>query len=76
MSFLNPLFLFGLAATVVPACLRVTAWCEEPTGARTVMGVAHRSLPLSGVQFHPESVLSRHGREIVASFLREEGGAR
>ncbi|MBC9732548.1 anthranilate synthase component II [Nocardioides marmotae] len=55
----------SLAATVVPDCLEVTARCEDGT----VMGVRHRTLPLEGVQFHPESVLSEHGLRIVASFL-------
>ena len=39
-----------------------------------VMAVRHRELPLEGVQFHPESILSRHGREIVANFLGVQGG--
>ena len=55
----------SLAATVVPDCLEVSAWSEDGV----VMGVRHRSLPLEGVQFHPESVLSEHGLRIVASFL-------
>ncbi len=54
----------SLAATVVPDELRVTA-----RSAGVVMGVVHRSLPLHGVQFHPESVLSAHGRQLVANFL-------
>ncbi|MEV7430785.1 aminodeoxychorismate/anthranilate synthase component II [Nocardioides sp. NPDC092400] len=59
----------SLAATVVPDCLEVTARSED--GA--VMGVRHRTLPLEGVQFHPESVLSEHGLRIVASFLGAAG---
>lgn len=56
----------SLAALVVPDCLRVTA-VDGLTGL--VMGVEHRELPLSGVQFHPESVLSEHGALLVANFL-------
>ncbi|MDQ3105232.1 MAG: aminodeoxychorismate/anthranilate synthase component II [Actinomycetota bacterium] len=55
----------SLAATYVPDVLEVTA--RGRTG--TVMAVRHRELPLSGVQFHPESVLTRYGRELVAAFL-------
>ncbi|WP_166134825.1 anthranilate synthase component II [Nocardioides ochotonae] len=56
----------SLAALEVPDCLRVTA---TDTVSGLVMGVAHRSLPLVGVQFHPESVLSEHGAALVANFL-------
>ena len=58
----------SLAAVEVPDSLRVTAWSgagDDPV----VMGVEPRELPLVGVQFHPESILSRHGRELVANFL-------
>ncbi len=55
----------SLAAVEVPDCLRVTARSADGV----VQGVAHRSLPLLGVQFHPESVLSRHGARLVANFL-------
>ena len=54
----------SLAATVVPASLEVSA-----TSGGVVMGVRHRTLPLEGVQFHPESILSEHGAALVASFL-------
>jgi anthranilate synthase component 2 len=54
----------SLAATSVPDVLEVTA---ESHGV--VMAVRHRELPHHGVQFHPESILSRHGDEIVRSFL-------
>jgi anthranilate synthase/aminodeoxychorismate synthase-like glutamine amidotransferase len=55
----------SLAALVVPADLEVTARGDDGT----VMGVRHRTLPLEGVQFHPESVLSEHGALLVANFL-------
>ncbi|WP_067432463.1 anthranilate synthase component II [Nocardioides jensenii] len=60
----------SLAATSVPDDLVVTAVCNgEPGEPDVVMGVRHRTLPLHGVQFHPESILSRHGVELVANFL-------
>ena len=55
----------SLAAVHVPDCLRVTARSEDGV----VQGVAHRTLPLQGVQFHPESVLTRHGARLVENFL-------
>jgi anthranilate synthase/aminodeoxychorismate synthase-like glutamine amidotransferase len=54
----------SLATLVVPAAIEVTA-----TVGDVVMGVRHRSLPLEGVQFHPESILSEHGARLVANFL-------
>ena len=57
----------SLAAVEVPECLRVTAWTDDEH--RVVMGVEHTELPLSGVQFHPESVLTEHGHRVVANFL-------
>jgi anthranilate synthase/aminodeoxychorismate synthase-like glutamine amidotransferase len=58
----------SLAAVALPAVLTETAWCEGEEGP-VVMGVAHRTLPLWGVQFHPESVLTLHGELMVANFL-------
>jgi anthranilate synthase component II len=55
----------SLAAVSVPDVLEVTAVADDGV----VMGVAHRSLPLAGVQFHPESVLTEHGARLVANFL-------
>lgn len=55
----------SLAAVEMPDCLEVTARSEDGV----VMGVAHRSLPHVGVQFHPESVLSEGGATIVRNFL-------
>jgi anthranilate synthase/aminodeoxychorismate synthase-like glutamine amidotransferase len=50
----------------MPDCLTITAWTEE----NEVMGVRHKTLPLWGVQFHPESILTESGRAILANFLR------
>jgi anthranilate synthase component 2 len=55
----------SLAATTVPSSLVATAWSDDGV----VMGVRHRSLPLEGVQFHPESILSTYGAELIANFL-------
>jgi anthranilate synthase/aminodeoxychorismate synthase-like glutamine amidotransferase len=54
----------SLAALVVPEVLEVTARAGD-----VVMGVQHRSLPLWGVQFHPESILTQHGARMLESFL-------
>jgi anthranilate synthase/aminodeoxychorismate synthase-like glutamine amidotransferase len=58
----------SLAATAVPDVLEVTATCETG-GESVVMAVAHRERPQYGVQFHPESILTEYGREIVAAFV-------
>jgi anthranilate synthase component II len=55
----------SLAATRLPSGLEATAWDRDGT----VMGVRHETRPLEGVQFHPESILSEHGRRLVATFL-------
>jgi len=54
----------SLAALRVPDVLTCTAWCDG-----VVMGVAHRTKPQSGVQFHPESILTEHGEQIIRTFL-------
>ncbi|MGE0556456.1 MAG: aminodeoxychorismate/anthranilate synthase component II [Gemmatimonadales bacterium] len=61
----------SLAATAVPAALRVTARAGE-----TVMAVAHRELPIVGVQFHPESVLTPSGPTLIDNVLRWAADAR
>ena len=55
----------SLAALELPPTLVATAWSEDGV----VMGVRHRVLPLEGVQFHPESILSEHGASLIANFL-------
>ena len=49
----------------LPACLEVTAWTDDGE----IMGVRHRELPVEGVQFHPESILTQHGHDLLANFL-------
>jgi anthranilate synthase/aminodeoxychorismate synthase-like glutamine amidotransferase len=55
----------SLAATVVPGELEVTARTDDGE----VMGVRHRDFPVDGIQFHPESVLTPNGRDLLATFL-------
>jgi len=52
----------------LPAELEVTAWTDDE-GTRTIMGVRHRTWPLEGVQFHPESILTTCGKQLLANFL-------
>jgi anthranilate synthase component 2 len=54
----------------LPDCLEVTAWTQTATGEReAIMGVRHRELAVEGVQFHPESILTRHGHDLLRNFL-------
>ena len=50
----------------LPDCLEITAW----TGAGEIMGVRHREFEVEGVQFHPESILTMKGKDLLATFLR------
>ena len=52
----------------LPDCFEVTAWTEYE-GEREIMGLQHKDLPLAGVQFHPESILTAHGHDMLNNFL-------
>ena len=58
----------SLMAAPASPDLEITAWSDDGV----IMGLSHRRYPLHGVQFHPESFLTRHGRELAANFLQEE----
>jgi anthranilate synthase component 2 len=49
----------------IPDCLEITAWTDDGE----IMGVRHKTLDVEGVQFHPESILTQHGHELLANFL-------
>ena len=56
----------------LPDCLEVTAWTENADGSlEEIMGVRHRSLAVEGVQFHPESIMTEHGHQLLANFLEQ-----
>lgn len=61
----------------LPDCLEVTAWTQHEDGRRDeIMGVRHREFVVEGVQYHPESILTRHGHDQLANFLTMQGGTR
>ena len=54
----------------LPDCLEITAWTENQDGSiDEIMGVRHKELDIEGVQFHPESILSQHGHDLLRNFL-------
>jgi anthranilate synthase component 2 len=54
----------------LPDCLEITAWTEDANGAfDEIMGLRHKTLPIEGVQFHPESILTRVGHDLLRNFL-------
>jgi anthranilate synthase/aminodeoxychorismate synthase-like glutamine amidotransferase len=56
----------------LPDCLEITAWTAEGE----IMGVRHKERPVEGVQFHPESILTTHGKELIGNWVRTLGGSR
>ena len=55
----------------LPDCLELTAWTENEDGSiDEIMGVRHRKLPIEGVQFHPESIMSEQGHALLKNFLK------
>lgn len=59
-----------VAPQTLPACLEVTAWTEENGEVDAIMGFRHRELDVEGVQFHPESILTEHGHQLLNNFLQ------
>lgn len=57
-------------ADSLPAGFELTAWTEREGAMDEIMGIRHRTLPLEGVQFHPESILSEQGHQLLANFLK------
>jgi anthranilate synthase component 2 len=53
----------------LPAALTATAWTQSPGGGRVLMGVRHREHPVEGVQFHPESILTDNGHDLLRNFI-------
>ncbi|TED39269.1 aminodeoxychorismate/anthranilate synthase component II [Pseudomonas aeruginosa] len=78
----NPLTVTRYHSLVVkreslPECLEVAAWTQHADGSLDeIMGVRHKTLNVEGVQFHPESILTEQGHELLANFLRQQGGVR
>ncbi|WP_323751545.1 aminodeoxychorismate/anthranilate synthase component II [Marinobacter sp.] len=55
----------------LPDCLEVTAWTRNEDGSiEEIMGVRHKTLPIEGVQFHPESIMTEQGHELLRNFLK------
>ncbi|MEO5341814.1 MAG: aminodeoxychorismate/anthranilate synthase component II [Gammaproteobacteria bacterium SHHR-1] len=53
----------------LPDCLEITAWTERDGEVDEIMGVRHRELDIQGVQFHPESILTQQGHELLRNFI-------
>ncbi|MBI0277851.1 aminodeoxychorismate synthase component II [Hafnia alvei] len=59
-----------LEKETLPDCLEITAWSERNGEPDEIMGVRHRTLDVEGVQFHPESILSEQGHQLLKNFLQ------
>jgi anthranilate synthase component 2 len=57
----------------LPDCLEITAWTETEAGEMDeIMGVRHKTMNVEGVQFHPESILTEHGHDLLNNFLKSK----
>lgn len=57
----------------LPDCFEITAWTENEDGSLDeIMGIRHKELAIEGVQFHPESILTQHGHDLLDNFLQEK----
>jgi len=57
--------------STLPDCLEITAWTQDEAGnVDEIMGVRHKTLDIEGVQFHPESILTEHGHDMLRNFLK------
>ena len=78
----NPLTVTRYHSLVVsreqlPECLEITAWTQHEDGSMDeIMGLRHRDYMIEGVQFHPESILTNQGHELLDNFLKQQGGLR
>ena len=73
-SPLNATRYHSLAAeqSTLPKCFEITSWTNDKSGEiEEIMGIRHKKLAIEGVQFHPESILTEHGHQILDTFLRE-----
>ena len=58
--------------STLPECLEVTAWTNNDSGSiEEIMGVRHKTLAIEGVEFHPESILTEHGHQMLNTFLQD-----
>jgi len=61
----------SLIVDEVPDCMELTAWTLKDGEKDEIMGLRHKDLPVEGVQFHPESVLTEYGHELLANFIHQ-----
>lgn len=62
-----------VSSAQLPADLEITAWSSDRPPGEEIMALCHRTLPIFGVQFHPESVATLHGKRVLANFLSLAG---